>query len=454
MSITQKHQSIFIESHFSIFTSLVGKKQKTVPLLSSMESMFREAGCSNEPTMHYILTDGVPSGGEKDIKEIENLLINGRGPKLHCQPVTFLSCSNNPNDIEWMHESEEISKNVAAIHDFIDEQKDVLNDQGPLFPYSKGLWLLANLVAARDPDGLDAMDQHVPFTKSVLDNLLGRIHSKQEYRAYFISHPTYVGSLISRTSKRKHLKKVFEPDYFYFLRGQVESDIPSVYWFKTCLAKRLKIDIDNNDDNSEAREIIAIETALKVQRNKSYFKIANKALETYIKFQESSQRMTPKQHQNMQKDSRIVPNYLPNHKNDSTKSELSLVKPQDGTNTEVEGVTVIANPIGTVAEEVVNTEDILETMGIPYSSSDNYQYPSTPLGSILPPLPPGNLIRNNNGDDGGGGGGGSCSNMPTHTYNPAAYFPPSAFDDNGLQYNPRGSANQTDTEDCKLCVIM
>ena len=61
--------------------------------------MIRDAVSRGVPTMHYIITDGSPNGGATDIKMIERLLLNDRGdPAQH--PVTFLSCSNNPRDIE------------------------------------------------------------------------------------------------------------------------------------------------------------------------------------------------------------------------------------------------------------------------------------------------------------------------------------------------------------------
>ena len=64
-----------------------------------MQEMIRDAVRRGAPTMHYVITDGSPNGGARDIKMIERLLLNERGdPAQH--PVTFLSCSNNPRDVE------------------------------------------------------------------------------------------------------------------------------------------------------------------------------------------------------------------------------------------------------------------------------------------------------------------------------------------------------------------
>lgn len=64
-----------------------------------------------------------------------------------------------------------------------------MRDQGAAFPYTKGLWLLSNLIAALNPDDLDALDENIPFTKYTLDELLGRIHSPEEYAYYFNHNP-------------------------------------------------------------------------------------------------------------------------------------------------------------------------------------------------------------------------------------------------------------------------
>jgi hypothetical protein len=64
-----------------------------------------------------------------------------------------------------------------------------MTDQGSAFPYTKGLWLLSNLIAALNPDDLDALDENVPFSKFTLDELLGRYHTPEEYHYYFRHNP-------------------------------------------------------------------------------------------------------------------------------------------------------------------------------------------------------------------------------------------------------------------------
>lgn len=64
-----------------------------------------------------------------------------------------------------------------------------MHDQGSAFPYTKGLWLLSNLVAAMCPHDLDALDESVPFSRYTLDELLGRQHSVEDYNYYFSHNP-------------------------------------------------------------------------------------------------------------------------------------------------------------------------------------------------------------------------------------------------------------------------
>ena len=46
---------------------------------------------------------------------------------------------------------------------------------------------MAQIVAAFNPEDLDAMDESVPFPRQTLSNLLGYQSSPQEYRYYFDS---------------------------------------------------------------------------------------------------------------------------------------------------------------------------------------------------------------------------------------------------------------------------
>lgn len=135
--------------------------------------------------MHYLLTDGVPS--DRPYEAVADLVKYRPNPERN--PITFLSCSNEDSEVEWMKEVEEIAPYTAEIDDYIAEKQEVLTDQGVAFPYTKGLWMVSQLVAAINPYDLDAMDESLPFTKYTLDNLLGRSHTADEYKYYFDRNP-------------------------------------------------------------------------------------------------------------------------------------------------------------------------------------------------------------------------------------------------------------------------
>jgi hypothetical protein len=172
------HQTIH-----AIFNS-IDVRYKT-PTFTVMSRVLNEALHFPDPTMHYLLTDGVPS--DRPVEVVGDLIKNRPYPERN--PITFLSCSNEDSEVEWMKEVEEIAPYAAEIDDYVAEKQEVLHDQGSAFPYTKGLWMVSQLVAAINPMDLDAMDESLPFTKFTLDNLLGRSHTQDEYRYYFDRNP-------------------------------------------------------------------------------------------------------------------------------------------------------------------------------------------------------------------------------------------------------------------------
>ena len=83
--------------------------------------------------------------------------------------------------------SSQIAPYCSESDDFNDEAREVYKDQGAALPYSKGFHLICQLVAAMNPDDLDAMDESIPFTKFTLDNLLGIVSNDASYQHYFDS---------------------------------------------------------------------------------------------------------------------------------------------------------------------------------------------------------------------------------------------------------------------------
>jgi hypothetical protein len=135
-----------------------------------------------------------------------------------------------------MKDAEEVAPYCSESDDFEDEAREVLKDQGAALPYTKGFHLICQLVAAMNPDDLDAMDESIPFTKFTLDNLLGIQNNDETYRHYFDlfvqAQRVRVVDIDERTGRPKQgdtLKKNTQWNYNEFLnaRGAAKT-IPSV----------------------------------------------------------------------------------------------------------------------------------------------------------------------------------------------------------------------------------
>lgn len=205
----------------------------TTPVLEKLqESLLRGQGVS---IARYLMCDGRPNGGQRAIEEITRLVRHRADPASN--PVTFLSCTNQDQEVEWMKDAEEVAPYCSESDDYDDEAREVLGDQGPALPYTRGFWLVCQLVAAMNPDDLDAMDESVPFTKTTLDNLLGVESNEATYKYYF-DH--FVQAQRSRTIQREDgranpvdlLKKKTQWKYHDFLHAPVASHIPQVQQFK------------------------------------------------------------------------------------------------------------------------------------------------------------------------------------------------------------------------------
>lgn len=125
----------------------------------------------------------------------------------------------------------------------MDESREVLADQGAALPYTRGFWLICQLVAAMNPDDLDAMDESVPLTKATLDNLLGVQHNEESYRHYFNCFVEAQQSKMvekdehGRTKQSSLLKRSTQWNYQEFLRAPVAKQIPQVQKFLQQMAR-------------------------------------------------------------------------------------------------------------------------------------------------------------------------------------------------------------------------
>jgi hypothetical protein len=204
----------------------------TTPALERLQDSFVRG--DGKHIARYFFGDGTPNGGEHAQKEITNMLKNRQNPSGN--PMTFLSCTNEDAQVEWMKDCEEIAPYCSESDDFDDEAAEVLRDQGAALPYSRGFHLICQLVAAMNPDDLDAMDESIPFTKTTLDNLLGIETNEESYQQYFNE---YVKAQRHRKieSKSDKLKKSVQWNFDEFRRASVASQISAVQQFKQQIAE-------------------------------------------------------------------------------------------------------------------------------------------------------------------------------------------------------------------------
>lgn len=199
----------------------------TTPALEKLqESLIRGQGKS---VSRYFFGDGTPNGGDRAQKEIVNILRHRQNPSGN--PMTFISCTNEDDQVEWMKDAEEVVSYCAEFDDYKDEGLEILKDQGAALPYTKGFHLIATLVGAMNPDDLDAMDESVPFTKNMLDNLLGIQHEEASYRYYF---DEFVKAQLARKAigAADQLMKNVQWNYNEFLSTPMAKNIPQVQQVK------------------------------------------------------------------------------------------------------------------------------------------------------------------------------------------------------------------------------
>lgn len=199
----------------------------TTPAREAIEaSLNRNYG---RATLRYFLGDGVPNGGTVACRQIQSMLMNRPNPERN--PFTFFSCTNQDDQVEWMKDCEERAPYCAEFDDYLDESREILKDQGQAFPYSFGLHLVAQIVAAFNPHDLDAMDESIPFTRQVLDNLLGYQSSPAEYKYYFDSFVQAQHRLPLRPYQRNFVSRL--PSlYPQFSSAAVALDIPEASQYK------------------------------------------------------------------------------------------------------------------------------------------------------------------------------------------------------------------------------
>jgi len=225
-------KSFLMDAYQKIDAAFARSASGTTPAMEKIRNSLQAN--PNMSIARWFFGDGVPNGGMMAQKEITRMLVQRPNPEGN--PMTFISCTNEDDQVEWMKDAEEVAPYCSESDDFKDEAREVLRDQGAALPFSMGFHLIGQLVAAMNPDDLDAMDESVPFTKSVLDNLLGIEHNEESYRHYF-------NCFLEAQRMRRvegpsdQLKKSVRWNYQDFLHAPVARNIPAVQDFKAKLAR-------------------------------------------------------------------------------------------------------------------------------------------------------------------------------------------------------------------------
>ncbi|MCB1134997.1 MAG: hypothetical protein KDK78_01910 [Chlamydiia bacterium] len=231
---------VFIErAHREIDKAFSSPPRGGTPIYNVLMRSFEEG--RGKKISRYLFCDGCPNGQKAEIREIEKLCTS---PTLRgdpqSNPITFLSCTGDDKEVEWMKELEERALFAAEYDDFDDEADEVHRDQGYALPFTKGFHLIGQLVGAMCPDDLDAMDESAPFTKSTLDSLLGVQMNEEDYRRYWEG---FMRAQRSRTieSDLDRIKRDqnWEQHYHAFLTTPLARQIPAVIDFK----RKLGVDV-------------------------------------------------------------------------------------------------------------------------------------------------------------------------------------------------------------------
>ncbi len=167
-------------AHHAIRQRFSGLQLGLTPVKEPLQTGFNYPG----KWSHYLFNDGEPSEGGRAIAD---LICRRADPENHA--LTLISCTDNDRETAWMKLVDELATYVAEVDDYSDERDEVIKKQGAAFPFTRGLWILCQLVASINPFDLDALDENLPFTRHTLNNILGRKLNPDEYQYYFERNP-------------------------------------------------------------------------------------------------------------------------------------------------------------------------------------------------------------------------------------------------------------------------
>jgi len=209
-------------------------KSGGTPVMAPLQRSF--AAYEGRSCIRYFYGDGVPN---EPVQQVVQLVANRSDPTRN--PFTFFSCTNDDGCTEWMKECEEAAPYCAEYDDYGDEVAEMVHDQGPAFPFTMGVYLIASAVGACFPEDLDAMDEGVPLTKASLESILGYYTTAAQYKVYFdgmlravdAHRPRGHLSPVDRI-KYEHTN-VWRQNYEAFMGSARAIDIPAVMEYKNAV---------------------------------------------------------------------------------------------------------------------------------------------------------------------------------------------------------------------------
>lgn len=124
-----------IRSYTEIGDLILNPPCGRTPLNQRVIEILRNYSSCLKPLLLVIATDGVPtdSYGNINVQEFKITLLNKNHSKVY---VSFLACSDNDNDIDYLNDLDKTVPNIDTLDDYISEKKEVIAAQGNDFKYS------------------------------------------------------------------------------------------------------------------------------------------------------------------------------------------------------------------------------------------------------------------------------------------------------------------------------
>ena len=146
-----------VTSFEQIKSLFINEPYGRTPLTKVVREIFTQYQHNEKPILLVIATDGIPTNqsGYSDIHNFNTLITN----KNHKFYISFLACSDQDDDIEYLNILDKKVPNVDTLDDYLSELKEVQNAQGLNYKYSLGDHVARLLLGPICPE-LDSLDEH------------------------------------------------------------------------------------------------------------------------------------------------------------------------------------------------------------------------------------------------------------------------------------------------------